>query len=144
MLVRSGLPSRDAAKKVVDQMDPFFLDRNELRSWLKSDAVIEQSKQPDWPSAATSSLWSTFMETFATQVAQGWSKRMQVFDLTEPAGFDDLFRIEETPDGQMRAYSPDYRAQSGIMGLELPAFKGLVFGQHGLDGNFQAILIGPP
>lgn len=144
MLVRSGLPSRDAAKKVVDQLDPFFLDRNELRSWLKSDAVIEQSKQSDWPSPATSSLWSTFMNTYATQVAQGWSKRMQVFDLTEPAGFDDLFRIEETPDGQMRAYSPDYRAQSGIMGLELPAFKGLVFGQHGLEGDFQAILIGPP
>lgn len=143
MLVRSGLPSRDAAKTVVDQLDPFFLDRSELKSWLKSEAVIEQSKQPDWPSAATASLWATFMDTYATQTSQAWSKQVQVIDLTAPAEFDGLFRIEETADGQTRAYTPDYRAQSEIAGLGFPALEGLSYGQVGRHGGFQAIHIGP-
>lgn len=143
MLVRSGLPSRDAAKTVVDQLDPFFLDRSELRTWLKSETVIEQSKQPDWPSAPTALLWATFRDIYVKQASQTWSKRAQAIDLTEPAGLGGLFRIEETADGQTRAYSPDYRSQSEIAGLGFPAVEGLLYGQGGPDGGFQAIHIGP-
>lgn len=143
MLVRAGLPSRDAAKTVVDQLNPFFLDRGELRTWLKSEAVVEQSKHPDWPSVATAPLWASFRESYVRQALQAWSKQMQAIDLVEPAAFGDLFRIEEIAFGHTVAFSPDYRSQSEITGLESPATVGLRYGREGPDGRFEAIHIGP-
>lgn len=58
MPVRAGLPSRAAARQVVAELNPSFLERSELRAWLNSSVVEELSQHSNWPSPETSNLWS--------------------------------------------------------------------------------------
>ncbi|AQZ52436.1 ski2-like helicase [Martelella mediterranea DSM 17316] len=143
MLVRSGLPSRVAAKTVVEELGPAFLDRRELRIWLASEVVAERSKDPEWPSASTAGLWRDFRESYVKHTSQTWSKQLHAIDLAEPGLFDGPFRIEVDAEGQAHAYSPGYRVKSEIAALEDLPQEGLRYGRPRTEGGFEAVRIGP-
>lgn len=143
MLVRAGLPSRAAAKTVVDQLDPSFLDRGDLRTWLRSNQVIEQSQIPDWPSATTASLWQGFRSGFVQQVAEAWAINVHTIAPNNPEPFNGLFRIENGADGEMLAISPDYKSRTPIDGLAAVPSIGVHYGHRRENGGFELIHIGP-
>jgi hypothetical protein len=81
MLVRSGLPSRQAAKAVLEEIEPYFLDSADLRNWLRDDRVAAASSQPDWPSTDTARLWKRYREERLAGLDQAWHSRSETYTL---------------------------------------------------------------
>ena len=46
--VRAGLPSREAAYRVIDELRPDFFDGGGMRDWLTSAVVAELSAHENW------------------------------------------------------------------------------------------------
>ena len=75
MLVRAGLPSREAAIAVVNELRPVFVDVTELVEWLGSDRVgTLTDENGDWPTAETAAIWSQFRHEMLKGGAEPWSR----------------------------------------------------------------------
>lgn len=112
MLVRAGLPSRVAAKVVVEQMRPTFVSRQEMHLWLQSPAVVALDAQENWPSPDTGAVWRRFRSEFLEVVARKWE--IQEWNMPLAAGGIGLSaypaRIDvDAENGQVSVMTPDYR-----------------------------------
>lgn len=98
MLIRAGLPSRDAAIAAVRTGGAQFVDSAEMREWLTSDAVDQLSEDDGWPTAATAELWRRFRREATGVSAPRWNRdvvrRRVVGRALPPPG---IYRIELDP-----------------------------------------------
>lgn len=143
MLVRAGLPSRSAAKLVVQEMDPHFIDRSELRSWLLSDQVVESSLNDDWPSVDTSSLWTRFRSGLIEQAGDTWSVQTTAATLSNDIEFVGLLRIEWNDLLGTFVSTADFKHRSRIVEEIEPLPHGISYARRYEDGRFEVIQIGP-
>ena len=114
LLVRGGLASREAARMVVNEHDPDFLDGSGMRRWLVSDTVADLSLREDWPSKSTASLWRRFRDETLGSKEHAWrvsSKSFNIAELRDTAVTDrTLLRVEDDPDGGPTwLATPDFR-----------------------------------
>ena len=143
MLVRAGLPSRAAAKQVVGELNPSFLERSELRTWLNSSAVEELSQHADWPSPETSNLWRQFREVITQQKEGRWSKRIQTgkFDLSgHPAG---PFRVHQTKGGNSKILTADFREITSFSNVLKAPNPGIQYCRRTQCDQLEFVTIGP-
>lgn len=73
MLVRAGLPSRAAAIAAVNDLDPVFVDNDELLEWLASNEVAALTDTADWPTVETAAIWKQFRSEFLGGGSPKWS-----------------------------------------------------------------------
>lgn len=111
MFVRTGLPSRVAAKIVIEQLNPIFLTRGEMNLWLRSPQVVALDAQVDWPTADTSAIWRRFRAEALEGVTRKWE--FQEWNMALAPGEVSLpaypGRIEIDPEsGQVSITTPDY------------------------------------
>ena len=143
MLVRAGLPSRAASKQVVTELDPSFLERSEVRTWLNSSVVEERSQQTDWPSPETSNLWRQFREVITQKKEGRWSKRIQTgkFDLCgHVAG---VFRVHQTEDGNSKILTADFREITSFKKVLQQPTPGIQFCRRTQGDQLEFVTIGP-
>ena len=114
LLARGGLASREAARIVVEQCDPVFLDGREMREWLESENVADLSLRENWPSESTVVLWRRFRKEALISKERAWNISSRSYNVTE---FDDvavngqmLFRVEaDANGGPTLLVTPDFR-----------------------------------
>ena len=75
ILIQAGFNSRLAAIKAVTDTAATFTTGQELREWLKSEAVIALSALPDWPTAETKAIWMDFAQSSMPAANRTWSDR---------------------------------------------------------------------
>lgn len=75
ILIQAGFNSRTAAIKAANDTGATFATALELQQWLSSDAVTALGALPDWPTAETKAMWSTFVHGFAPRSASTWKKQ---------------------------------------------------------------------
>lgn len=73
MLIRSGLPSRVAAIKAVQDGNATFVDRIGMAIWLRGRIIRARNKNTDWPSIETREIWNRFYTEFFSGSEQPWS-----------------------------------------------------------------------
>lgn len=128
MLVRAGLPSRVAAKIVVEQMHPTFLTRQEMTLWLRSPAVAARDTQVDWPSADTGAVWRRFRSETLESVTRKWES--QEWNMPLPMG------------GVAWPAYPgriDVDAQSGQVSVTTPDYRPLISIRHRLENQTPSL-----
>ncbi|RUX32614.1 DEAD/DEAH box helicase [Mesorhizobium sp. M7A.F.Ca.US.011.01.1.1] len=72
ILIQAGFSSRLAAIKAVNDSFATFSNAVGLQQWLASDVVKALSEQPDWPTAETRAMWTSFLTSFAPQQSKIW------------------------------------------------------------------------
>jgi hypothetical protein len=114
MLVRAGLPSRQAARTAVREGNGLFLDGSEMRKWLEGDEIGALTDTGEWPTPETAALWKRFRDEVLSGGIAKWyaqeSKRtldLQGGGIEPPVG---VYRIEvDAAAGDVWICSPDYR-----------------------------------
>ncbi len=101
LLVRGGLASREAAQKVVNDLDPPIFDRREMRQWLSSTLVDDLSERDDWPTRATAPLWREFRKNTMRRPQRVWRSTSEIVDIAEV--YDDVPR-----DSALTRVEPDH------------------------------------
>jgi superfamily II DNA/RNA helicase len=74
ILIQAGFTSRLAAIKAVSDTAATLSNAFELRQWLASDAVAALSLLPDWPTAETKTMWTSFVQSFVPREASIWKE----------------------------------------------------------------------
>ncbi len=74
ILIQAGFTSRLAAIKAVNDTAATFSNGAELQQWLASDLVKALGAQPDWPTAETKAMWSSFVAGFSPQTSNTWKE----------------------------------------------------------------------
>ena len=115
LLVRAGLASRCAARSIVNELDPHFLDGKSMRRWLSSNVVAKLSLQDDWPSETTVFLWRRFRNEILSDANKTWSDVSESFNLAEinDVALPDhaLVRVEPDSNGKEAwLKTPDFQA----------------------------------
>lgn len=112
MLIRAGLPSRQAAMAAVRSANPSFTTPNEMREWLESDEIRTLTEQGNWPTTNTAALWSRFRIEMLAAGVQKWniSKFNRIIDLPDAGRpHKGLYRILPDIEGQTWLAAPDYQ-----------------------------------
>ncbi len=117
MLVRAGLPSRVAAKAVIEQLQPVFVTRAQMSDWLQLPQVAALDDNPDWPTADTSTIWQRFRREALASATEKWVT--QEWNMALAPGGPALpalpARIEVDPlSGAASVTTPDFRTLVGI------------------------------
>ncbi len=107
MLVRAGLPSRVAAKTVVEQLAPGFTNRAEMKAWLGSAEVAGFDHAPEWPTLETHAIWQQFRRDVLSSVDGKWTSQEWTMQWSTDSAVP--LRIEVDPqDGQVSITTPDF------------------------------------
>jgi len=107
MLVRAGLPSRVAAKTVVEQLAPDFTNRAEMKAWLRSAEVAGFDHAPEWPTIETHAIWQQFRRDVLSSVDGKWTSQEWTMQWSTDSAVP--LRIEVDPqDGQVSITTPDF------------------------------------
>ena len=107
MLIRAGLPSRIAAKTVIDQMAPRFTNRAEMKAWLRSADVSAFDLVPNWPSLETHSIWQQFRRDALSSEEGKWASQEWTMQWPSRSAFP--MRIEVDPQsGEVSIATPDF------------------------------------
>ena len=114
LLVRAGLSSRYAARSIVNELDPRFLNGESMRRWLSSNVVAKLSLQDDWPSETTVLLWRRFRNEMLSDANKAWSDESESFNLDEiyDVALPDRTSVRVEPDLNGRKAwlkTPDFR-----------------------------------
>ena len=129
MLVRAGLPSREAAKAVIDDLEPEFIDNAGLIRWLRGSDVAALTDTLNWPTAETASLWHHFRGEMLGGASQRWTSRKMRRNIEldtqvrQPVA-NRPYRVEALEDGSVGIYTPDFQPVvmlRGIMRDQLPS-----------------------
>jgi len=94
MLIRAGLPSREAAMAAVRTGGAQYVDSAEMREWLAGEHVAELTAGA-WPTAATAELWRRFRAEATGASAPRWNHdvvRRRVAGVQLPA--PGTYRVE--------------------------------------------------
>lgn len=119
MLVRAGLPSREAAMTAVREGNAFFVDGAEMRSWLESDEVAALTDAGDWPTPDTGALWARFRKDVLSGGIQRWqaqrNKRSLSLGRKETSLPEGIYRVEiDEREGHAWLCTPDYRRVASV------------------------------
>lgn len=112
MLIRAGLPSRQAAMLAVRDGQAQFVDGAGMREWLQSKDITEKTKTDTWPSPETAELWKRFRNDVLTEASQKWRRQESKRTLEDPhkRPADGLYRIEvDHPASHAWISTPDYQ-----------------------------------
>ena len=82
MLMQAGFTSRLAAIRAVTDTDAQFSNAFELNAWLSSDAVLELSKESEWPTPDSHLLWIEFREGYTPPEKRIWSIKTGQFPVS--------------------------------------------------------------
>lgn len=83
MLIRSGLPSRTAAIRAVEDGVGNFNDGLEMYSWLRSIHIIKLNKKKQWPTPETEEIWHRFYKDFCSGDRKKWNFERKVIHIQE-------------------------------------------------------------
>jgi len=114
MLIRAGLPSRQAAIAAVNTGEPGFVDSAGMREWLVGDKIAALSADDQWPTPETAALWRRFRAEVTGTSAPSWKsrsyKRMLELRKGQARPADGSYRVELDPE-TARAWiiSPDFQ-----------------------------------
>ena len=144
MLIRAGLPSREAAKAVIDDLEPEFIDNAGLIRWLRSNEVAELIDTLNWSTAETASLWRHFRGEMLGGASQRWTSRkmrrnIELATEVRPPVVGLPYRVEELEDGSVWINTPDFQPVvmlRGAMRDRLPSVLSARFE----EGSRQAIV----
>ena len=131
LLIQSGLPSRIAATKAVEDCPASFTDIRGLKYWLRSDEVVAKQSEDNWPTQRTSSLWHSFVKSLEVSDSLNWS--IQAYEVpvqwngTAPAEGANVRVIYNPKDKNMQVRSVElellgslpYEWESGPSGVVL-------------------------
>jgi hypothetical protein len=112
MLIRAGLPSRQAAMVSVRKGNASFLDAASMKAWLETDEIAILTDRDDWPTPATSGLWKRFRDEMLGGGVQKWrmSESYRVLASGQRRPEDGVYRAEiERPGGVVWICTPDYQ-----------------------------------
>lgn len=113
MLVRTGLPSRVAAKTVIEQMTPGFTNRTEMKAWLRSAEVAAFDNVPGWPTLETHSIWQQFRRSVLSSEDGKWASQEWTMQWSSNSAL--AMRVEVEPQsGQVSIASPDFAHLTAI------------------------------
>ncbi len=145
MLVRSGLPSRAAAKAVIEQLLPVFLTRTQMNDWLQSPQVTALDTNPAWPTADTSGIWQRFRREALASATEKWVSQEWNMALVPDGPVLPPFpaRIEVDPlSGAASVTTPDFRMLVGIqhrLQHHLPSLFEVEFSPDGSNAQIRRI-----
>ncbi|HKT26792.1 DEAD/DEAH box helicase [Dyella sp.] len=88
MLIRSGLPSREAAMAAINSTNPVFTTPAEMRAWLTSQEVLRLTARPDWPTPSTVEIWRRFLDMAVSARGQRWIS--QVWPVAGPVAIPEF------------------------------------------------------
>ena len=114
MLIRAGLPSRQAAIAAISETNAMFVDGAGMRTWLESDEIASLTDAGNWPSRETAALWRRFRNQLLGGASSKWRSQVSKRALdpstagtTPPVG---IYRVEVGgPQGDVWVSTPDYR-----------------------------------
>ena len=114
MLVRAGLPSREAAKAVIDELEPEFINNEGLFEWLQSNGVAALTDTPNWPTAETAILWRDFRDEMLGGVGQRWTnievrRNIELTNRSILLVAGRPYRVESLEDGSVWINTPDFQ-----------------------------------
>ena len=142
ILIQAGFNSRFAAIKAVTDTGADFSTLAELQAWLASDVVQALDLLPDWPTAETKAIWSSFVASFAPRNARTWSERRYWAWVIWRLGFTPVpgapLRLALI-DGQRLVMSPDGAVVGDLQAALNPARTGLVRAEVMAETNKVAI-----
>lgn len=111
LLVRAGLPSRQAAIHAVLGGQADFSDATGMREWLLAKKVADLTKQTSWPTSDTCELWRRFRAEILIRKGSKWKNRSSMRSTLDIVQFKEkAYRLEidsETDD--VRITTPDFR-----------------------------------
>ena len=103
ILMQAGFSSRQGAIQAVTQGRATFNNTLGLKEWLDSDLVALLTDLGEWPTAETSSLWKSFLESYQPPRSSIWGQSTE----TVPAIWDGqcpqantVVRLRSYGDGQ--------------------------------------------
>jgi hypothetical protein len=143
MMVRAGLPSRSASKQVITELNPSFLERSELRTWLNSPEIEARSQLAAWPSTRTTNLWRRFREGIIQQTEKLWSKRIQSATIDLAARDAGMFRIQHAQNGVSEVLTADFRKVTQFTNVLKRPIPGIQYCRRTPDGQLDIVTIGP-
>ena len=112
-LIRSGLKSREAARRAVESTGAEFQDRTGMEAWLASEVVQINSQNPDWPSSLTHHEWRNFYDHHTQRHRQRWTRETSHFNVkwhgSPPASGADVVLEWSSEHTSVAILSPDYR-----------------------------------
>lgn len=117
MLVRAGLPSRVAARTVIEQLSPVFVTRTQMNDWLQSPQVSALDTNLAWPTADTNAIWQRFRREALANTTEKWVSQEWNMNLLQgvPALSPLPARIEvNSLNGAASVTTPDFRTLVGI------------------------------
>jgi hypothetical protein len=113
MLIRAGLPSRQAAMIAVRKGEAMFVDGAGMRSWLESANIAKFTKSGAWPTPETAALWKRFRDDVLSGGASRWRVQHSKRTLDLSSGkrpSNGIYRIEiDEPQGNVWVCAPDYQ-----------------------------------
>jgi hypothetical protein len=137
LMLRGGLRSRIAARKVVHELAPTFKTFKRMHLWLLSYEVQRTLKVPDWPSEETVAEWRRFVQGSSSSEQLEWSEHSKTFTVhwaksastrigdrvrlyTDKAGATHIFSLELNRLGQLATigYARSRGPQVAVVGPE--------------------------
>ena len=114
MLIRAGLPSRQAAIAAIRKSEALFVDGVGMRNWLESEEIGLLTDADDWPTPETAALWKHFRADILGSGIQQWGiqRNSYAIDLSggEARPPDGVYRVEiDKPQGDVWVCTPDYK-----------------------------------
>jgi hypothetical protein len=113
VLMQAGFTSRLAAIKAVTDTNATFDGHQNVRNWLKSEALLALAQDDNWPTAETAAIWRAFVASFAPTdkaVWQDWTLSPQVmWEQGKTPPVHSPVRVTTSPDGAFDwVLSPDH------------------------------------
>ena len=148
ILVRSGLASRQAAKVVVDETDPDFMDGGTLREWLRRAETVARAENENWPTPETHRLWLRFIDEALSDRASAWEKEEATDRSIDCTDLGERYvgsaRVIVAPDGNVTYLTADYIELGLSEDVKLNRKDGLIFALFdGPEGRAHLTRLGP-
>lgn len=133
MLIRAGLPSRQAAMAAISSTNPEFVTPSEMRAWLESAEISAFTAAGDWPTPGTAALWARFRTEALSGGVQEWSITQYKRQLKGPvrsAPPPGLYRIlTGRSTGRTWLSTPDFRRLAVFTMSPIDPKPSLIFGR---------------
>jgi superfamily II DNA/RNA helicase len=142
MLVRAGLPSRVAARVVIEQTKPTFTTLSEMNLWLASNEIIALSADPNFPTSETGEIWNRFRTDALATPIQRWNEQEWTLESTLPEWANAAMPARIHVDDKSRRVSvttPDYREIVGIKQSLANPIPSLLHVKYAADGKSGTI-----
>lgn len=138
MLIRTGLPSRVAAMRAINDTNAGFFTVQDMNAWLRSSEVNALSARENWPTPETAEIWRKFRRDALAAGTVKWQTQQWKFDANldnwEKGG---LYRIEIDRVGRVSVCTPDFKEITGIRQRLIrrrPSLLHFEFRENGTEG----------